>query len=178
MCQPDGAGGRHATAKAWTRLCAGLYALRPGQRRTHYRRVRRDPTSETRMIGNLIEQSERVAPAALRELLLDAGYFDDAVIAATLSHDVSLLCRLGPVPQTRRKTYSTKASSPTTPSKMSITAQRGNSFSASVIHKSRHARVSRQPMPVASARPIRNVPLMPARAKGAGSGVIRKTRRA
>lgn len=41
-----------------------------------------DPTSETRVVGELLDQSERVAPEAQRELLLDAGYFDDCVIAS------------------------------------------------------------------------------------------------
>ncbi|MGP5144678.1 transposase, partial [Vreelandella alkaliphila] len=51
-----------------------------------------DPTSETRVVGELIDQSERVEPKIPRELLLDAGYFDDSVINATLARDVSLLC--------------------------------------------------------------------------------------
>lgn len=51
-----------------------------------------DPTSETRVVGELIDQSERVEPKIPRELLLDAGYFDDGVINATLARDVSLLC--------------------------------------------------------------------------------------
>ncbi|XKH59044.1 IS1182 family transposase [Halomonas sediminis] len=51
-----------------------------------------DPTSETRVVGELIDQSERVEPKTPRELLLDAGYFDDGVINATLARDVSLLC--------------------------------------------------------------------------------------
>lgn len=51
-----------------------------------------DPTSETRVIGELLDQSERVASVAAREILLDTGYFNDEVIAATLARDISLLC--------------------------------------------------------------------------------------
>jgi len=60
-----------------------------------------DPTSETRVIGELLDQSERVVPETQRELLLDAGYFDDGVIEATLARDVSLLCP--PKPSTTDK---------------------------------------------------------------------------
>lgn len=60
-----------------------------------------DPTSETRVVGELIDQSERVAPEDQRELLLDAGYFNDGVIEATLARDVSLLCP--PKPNTTSK---------------------------------------------------------------------------
>jgi len=51
-----------------------------------------DPTSETRVMGELLDQSERVASVAEREILLDTGYFNDEVIEATLARDVSLLC--------------------------------------------------------------------------------------
>lgn len=60
-----------------------------------------DPTSETRVVGELLDQSERVASEDQRELLLDAGYFDDGVIEATLARDVSLLCP--PKPSTTDK---------------------------------------------------------------------------
>jgi transposase len=60
-----------------------------------------DPTSETRVVGELLDQSGRVAPEPQRELLLDAGYFDDGVIAATLARDISLLCP--PKPSTTDK---------------------------------------------------------------------------
>ena len=60
-----------------------------------------DPTSETRVIGELTDQSEHVAPAVSRELLLDAGYFNDEVIDATLARDISLLCP--PKPSTTDK---------------------------------------------------------------------------
>lgn len=51
-----------------------------------------DPTSETRVIGELFDQSERVASVVEREILLDTGYFNDEVIEAALARDVSLLC--------------------------------------------------------------------------------------
>lgn len=60
-----------------------------------------DPTSEIRVVGELLDQSERVAPEPQRELLLDAGYFDDGVIEAILARDVSLLCP--PKPSTTDK---------------------------------------------------------------------------
>lgn len=57
-----------------------------------------DPTSETRVIGELLDQGERVASVAEREILLDTGYFNDEVIEAALARDVSLLC--SPKPST------------------------------------------------------------------------------
>ena len=51
-----------------------------------------DPTSETRVVGELLDQSERVVPVAKRELLLDTGYFNDEVIKEALARDISLLC--------------------------------------------------------------------------------------
>src|SRR5690554_2517805 len=63
-----------------------------------------DPTSETRVVGELMDQSMRVAPTPQRELLLDAGYFDDGVINAPLARDVSLLCP--PKPSTTDKVNS------------------------------------------------------------------------
>src|SRR5690554_5007528 len=60
-----------------------------------------DPTSETRVVGELLDQSMRVAPTPQRELLLDAGYFNDGVIEATLVRDISLLCP--PKPSTTDK---------------------------------------------------------------------------
>jgi hypothetical protein len=54
-----------------------------------------DASSETQVIAPLLDQSARVTGAQARELLLDAGYFDDAVIDATLARDVSLLCPEG-----------------------------------------------------------------------------------
>lgn len=47
-----------------------------------------DPTSEARVIGELLDQSERVASVAEREILLDTGYFNDEVIEATLAREI------------------------------------------------------------------------------------------
>lgn len=57
-----------------------------------------DPSSETKVIGAMLDQSARVVGTHAQELLLDAGYFDDGVIAATLERDVSLLCPDGQLP--------------------------------------------------------------------------------
>lgn len=57
-----------------------------------------DPSSETKPIGAMMDQSARVVGEHAKELLLDAGYFDDGVIAATLERDVSLLCPDGQTP--------------------------------------------------------------------------------
>jgi transposase len=57
-----------------------------------------DPSSETKVIGTMLDQSARIVGAHAQELLLDAGYFDDGVIAATLERDVSLLCPDGQRP--------------------------------------------------------------------------------
>jgi len=58
-----------------------------------------DPSSETQVIAPMLDQSARVSGAQTKELLLDAGYFDDTVIDATLARDVSLLCPEGQWPQ-------------------------------------------------------------------------------
>lgn len=57
-----------------------------------------DPSSETKVIAEMLDQSARVVGSHAEELLLDAGYFDDGVIAATLERDVSLLCPEGQTP--------------------------------------------------------------------------------
>lgn len=57
-----------------------------------------DPSSETKVVGPMLDQSARVVGAPAQELLLDAGYFDDTVIAATLERDISLLCPEGVKP--------------------------------------------------------------------------------
>jgi hypothetical protein len=41
-----------------------------------------DPSSETKVIAAMLDQSARVVGSQAEELLLDAGYFDDGVIAA------------------------------------------------------------------------------------------------
>jgi transposase len=51
-----------------------------------------DTSSETKVIGTMLDQSARVTGTGAQELLLDGGYFNDDVIAATLERDVSLLC--------------------------------------------------------------------------------------
>lgn len=57
-----------------------------------------DPSSETKVIAPMLDQSARVTGQQAKELLLDAGYFDDEVIAATLERDISLLCPEGQWP--------------------------------------------------------------------------------
>jgi len=56
------------------------------------------PSSETKVLADLLDQSARVTEAQAKELLLDAGYFNDEVIAASLERDVSLLCPDGQAP--------------------------------------------------------------------------------
>ncbi|MDO9051525.1 MAG: transposase [Methylotenera sp.] len=53
------------------------------------------PSSETQVIAPMLDQSARVSGAHAKELLLDAGYFDDEVIEATLARKVNLLCPEG-----------------------------------------------------------------------------------
>lgn len=53
------------------------------------------PSSENQVIGEMLDQSERVVGSHSEELLLDAGYFEDAVIAATLTRGISMLCPEG-----------------------------------------------------------------------------------
>lgn len=62
-----------------------------------------DPSSETRVVGAMLDQSARVVGSHPEELLLDAGYFDDTVIAATLERNVSLLCPEGQGPGVEKK---------------------------------------------------------------------------
>lgn len=54
-----------------------------------------DTSSETKVVGAMLDQSARVVGIQPKELLLDGGYFDDSVIAATLERDISLLCSDG-----------------------------------------------------------------------------------
>lgn len=56
------------------------------------------PSMETKVVEAMLDQSVRVAGGPVQELLLDAGYFDDGVIAATLQREVSLLCPEGQAP--------------------------------------------------------------------------------
>jgi len=57
-----------------------------------------DPSSETKVVAALLDQSERAVGGKPEEVLFDAGYFDDGVIAATIERDISLLCPDGQVP--------------------------------------------------------------------------------
>lgn len=57
-----------------------------------------DPSNETKVIAPMLDQSVRVTGSHASELLLDAGYFDDEVIEATLERDISLLCPEGQWP--------------------------------------------------------------------------------
>lgn len=51
-----------------------------------------DPSSETKVIGAMLDQNHRVTGGQTNEILLDAGYFDNGVIAATLEREISMLC--------------------------------------------------------------------------------------
>ena len=62
-----------------------------------------DPSSETKVVAAMLDQSERVVHGKPEEVLFDAGYFDDSVIAATLERDISLLCPDGQVPGTLKQ---------------------------------------------------------------------------
>lgn len=62
-----------------------------------------DPSSETKVVATMLDQSERVVGGKPEEVLFDAGYFDDGVIAATLERDISLLCPDGQVPGTLKQ---------------------------------------------------------------------------
>jgi len=62
-----------------------------------------DASSETKVIAPMLDQSARVTGAQAEELLLDAGYFDDGVIDATLTRDVRLLCPEGQWPAKTKK---------------------------------------------------------------------------
>ena len=57
-----------------------------------------DPSSETKVVEVMLDQSLRVTGAHPNEILLDAGYFDNGVIAVTLERDISLLCPDGKQP--------------------------------------------------------------------------------
>jgi transposase len=57
------------------------------------------PSMETKVVATMLDQSKRVTGEPVNEVLLDAGYFDDGVIAATLEREVSLLCPEGQTPE-------------------------------------------------------------------------------
>ncbi len=58
-----------------------------------------DASNENKVVEVMLDQSERVVGTAVKELLLDAGYFEDSVIAATLARDISMLCPEGRTPE-------------------------------------------------------------------------------
>lgn len=62
-----------------------------------------DPSSETKVVAAMLDQSERIVGGKPEEVLFDAGYFDDSVIAATLERDISLLCPDGQLPGTLKQ---------------------------------------------------------------------------
>ena len=51
-----------------------------------------DPTSEITVIPGMLDQTARVTGTKPEEMLLDGGYFNDAVISTSLERDISLLC--------------------------------------------------------------------------------------
>ena len=57
-----------------------------------------DPSNEPKVVAEMLDQSARVTGSQAEEVLFDAGYFDDGVIAATLERGVSLLCPDGQKP--------------------------------------------------------------------------------
>ncbi|MFB8829226.1 transposase [Azotobacter sp. CWF10] len=63
-----------------------------------------DASSETRVVASMLDQSARITGTQAKEVLLDAGYFDDSVIEATLARDVSLLCPEGQWPSKATET--------------------------------------------------------------------------
>lgn len=62
-----------------------------------------DPSSETKVVAPMLDQSARVTGEQAKEVLVDAGYFDDEVIEATLMRDISLLCPEGQWPATTKE---------------------------------------------------------------------------
>lgn len=53
-----------------------------------------DPSSETKVVEPMLDQSARVTGDDVKELLLDAGYFDNEVINTTIKRDIlSAACR-------------------------------------------------------------------------------------
>ena len=57
-----------------------------------------DPSSETKVVAEMLDQNRRVTGTETTEVLLDAGYFENGVIAATLERDISMLCPDGRKP--------------------------------------------------------------------------------
>ena len=57
-----------------------------------------DPTNETIVVDPMLDQSIQVTGEAVDEMLLDAGYFNDEIIATSLKREISLLCPEGKEP--------------------------------------------------------------------------------
>ncbi|WP_422452128.1 IS1182 family transposase [Endozoicomonas sp. ALC066] len=57
-----------------------------------------DPTSETSAVKPMLDQAEQITESPVDEMLLDAGYFSDDIIATSLERDISLLCPEGKEP--------------------------------------------------------------------------------
>lgn len=60
-------------------------------------------SSETGVLPALLDQSSRLSGAPPGELLLDAGYWSDAVLEQVLARDISLLCPQGKQPGQARQ---------------------------------------------------------------------------
>ena len=58
-----------------------------------------DASNENKVVNVMLDQSERVIGTEIEELLLDAGYFEDSVIAAALERNISILCPEGRTPE-------------------------------------------------------------------------------
>ncbi|PAV11261.1 hypothetical protein CBG25_00730 [Arsenophonus sp. ENCA] len=64
-----------------------------------------DPSSETKVIPDLLAQSFNLSGYTPNKLLLDAGYFHDAVIAETKKYQIELFCSENSNRQILRKIY-------------------------------------------------------------------------
>jgi len=58
-----------------------------------------DPSSETAVVAQMLDQTARITGSQPVEALFDTGYFHDAVIDATLQREVGLLCPAPPSEQ-------------------------------------------------------------------------------
>lgn len=54
-----------------------------------------DPSAESRLIPELLDQSQRISGEAAQNLLLDGGYCHDLVIQTAIEKDINLLCPEG-----------------------------------------------------------------------------------
>ena len=57
-----------------------------------------DPTNETTVVDSMLDQSILITGESVDEMLLDAGYFNDEIIANSLKREISLLCPEGKEP--------------------------------------------------------------------------------